>query len=238
MSKGTKPGDKAAQRRSAAALRSGRRGSSPWGTAIAVTAVVLFAGLVGVGLYLSQQPTEATIPPNATAQGVVVGEPDAPVTIDLYEDFQCPACRRFEQQTGQTIDELVSAGTAKVVYHPVAYLDRFSSTEYSSRSSAASGCAAAAGVFERFADLLFANQPPEGGAGLPAEQLIALGEQAGAGDDFTACVREQRYTDWTSNLTEEASRRGINATPTVLVNGEQLGQPSPQQLRQAVAQAS
>lgn len=238
MSKGTKPGGRAAQRQSAAALRSGRRGSSPWGAAIAVTVVVLFAGLVGVGLYLSRQPTEAAVPPNATAQGVVVGEPDAPVTIELYEDFQCPACRQFEQQAGPTIDELVSAGTAKVIYHPVAYLDRFSSTEYSSRSSAAAGCAAAAGVFPRFAELLFAHQPPEGGAGLPAERLIALGEQAGAGDDFAACVREQRYADWTSNLTDEASRRGINATPTVLVNGEQLGQPSPQQLRQAVLEAS
>lgn len=226
-------------RRSAAALRSSRRGSS-WGATIGVAAVVLFAAAVGIGLYVTQQPTQAMVPPNAIAQGVVVGQADAPVTIDLYEDFQCPACRQLEQQIGPTLGDLVAAGTAKVVYHPVAYLDRFSSTRYSSRSSAAAGCAAAAGVFARFHELLFANQPPEGGDGLSTERLIALGGQAGVtGGDFATCVREERYAGWIAKLTDAASRNGINATPTVLVNGEPLpGPTTPQALQQAVQRAS
>ncbi|MEK6439219.1 DsbA family protein [Pseudonocardia sp. T1-2H] len=55
--------------------------------------------------------------------------------------FQCPACKAYEQQIGPTIDQLVTDGQAKIVYHPVAYLDRFSSTQYSTRSSQASACA-------------------------------------------------------------------------------------------------
>jgi protein-disulfide isomerase len=226
-------------RRSAAALRSSRRGSS-WGTTIGVAAVVLFAAAVGIGLYFAQQPTQAMVPPNATAQGVVVGKADAPVTIDLYEDFQCPACRQFEQQISPTLRDLVAAGTVKVIYHPVAYLDRFSSTRYSSRASAAAGCAAAAGVFPQFHELLFANQSPEGGDGLSTERLIALGRQAGAtGGDFATCVQKEQYAGWTANLTHAASRDGINATPTVLVNGKPLpGPTTPQALQQAVQQAS
>ncbi len=231
-------GSASARRPATAALRSRRRGSSPLATS-AVVAVVLFAAVVGVGIYFAQRPADVVVPPNATAQGVVVGQPDAPVRIDLYVDFQCPACRQFEQRVGPTIDELVKSGTAKVAYHPVAFLDRFSSTRYSSRAAAASGCAAAAGVFPRFAELLFAHQPPEGGDGLSDQRLIELGRQAGAtGEDFATCVRQERYAGWVAHITETASRRGVNATPTVLVNGEQLPRLTAQALREAVAQAS
>jgi protein-disulfide isomerase len=197
-----------------------RRGPSTL-TLVAVVVLVLFAGAVGFGVYRAQAGAGA-LPAGATAAGVAVGNPDAPVTIDLYLDFQCPACAQYEQQAGATIDELVASGRARVVYHPVAYLNRFSSTQYSSRSSAAAGCAADAGVLPRFAQLLFANQPPEGGAGLPDEQLVALGTQAGAGSGFAGCVQDGRYAGWTRSVTDAASRAGITATPTVLVNGREV----------------
>jgi protein-disulfide isomerase len=204
----------------------------------AIAVIAVFAGVVGFGVYrASQSSADVAVPPNATASGVPVGSSGAPATVDLYVDFQCPACRAFEQQVGPTIDELVGGGAARVVYHPVAYLDRFSSTRYASRSSAASGCAAEAGVFPRYAQLLFANQPPEGGAGLPEEQLIALGAQAGAGPGFAECVSSDRYAGWTAALTDEASQAGINATPTVLVNGREIER-SVEALRAAVEGAS
>jgi protein-disulfide isomerase len=199
-----------------------RRGPA-LGTIIGVVVLVLFAGAVGFGVYRAQNASAtAAAPAGASPAGVSVGSQDAPVTVDLYLDFQCPACARYEQLTSATIDELVASGRVRVVYHPVAYLDRFSSTRYSSRSSAAAGCAAEAGVFPRFAQLLYAEQPPEGGAGLPPERLVALGEQAGAGDGFAACVQEDTYAGWTRSVTEAASQAGITATPTVLVNGREI----------------
>jgi protein-disulfide isomerase len=190
-------------------------------TIVAVVVLVLFAGAVGYGVY-SARSAEGALPAGATAAGVTVGDPDAPATIDLYLDFQCPACAQYEAQAGATIDELVASGQAKVVYHPVAYLNRFSSTQYSSRSSAAAGCAADAGVLPPFIQLLYANQPPEGGDGLPDEQLVALGTQAGAGAEFATCVQEGRYADWTRSVTDAASQAGVTATPTVLVNGQEV----------------
>jgi protein-disulfide isomerase len=197
-----------------------RRGPST-NTLVAVVVLVLFAGAVGFGVYRARAGT-GDLPAGATAAGVAVGNPDAPATIDLYLDFQCPACAQYEQQAGATIDELVASGQARVVYHPVAYLNRFSSTQYSSRSSAAAGCAADAGVLPRFAQLLYANQPPEGGDGLPEEQLVALGMQAGAGSDFATCVQDGRYADWTRSVTDAASQAGVTGTPTVLVNRQEV----------------
>ncbi len=223
-------------RRSGAARA--RRGPSP-ALIGAIAVLVLFAGVVGFGVYRAARDSGGgvAVPSGATASGVSVGRSDAPATVDVYLDFQCPACRAYEQQSGHTLDELVASGAARVVYHPVAYLDRFSSTRYSSRSSAASGCAAEAGVFPQYAQLLFANQPPEGAAGLPEEQLITLGAQAGAGPGFGECVSSDRYAGWTSALTDEASRSGINATPTVLVNGREIER-SVAALRAAVEGAS
>ncbi|WP_219414597.1 DsbA family protein [Pseudonocardia nigra] len=218
------------RRRPAAVGR--RRGPSGWAVAAVVT-LVLFAGAVGVGVYRAQQADALVVPAGATATGVAVGSPDAPVTVDVYLDFQCPACRAYEAQSGATLDELVAAGAARVVYHPVAYLDRFSSTRYASRSSAAAGCAAEAGVYPRFQALLFAHQPPENTAGLPDERLVALGEQAGAGPDFGTCVAEERYAAWTAHETDEASRAGITATPTVLVDGREIAR-TDEALRAAV----
>jgi len=193
-------------------------------TIVAVAVLVLFAGAVGFGVYRAQagSPDDLASPAEASPAGFAVGHADAPVTIDLYLDFQCPACAQYERQTSPTIDELVASGRARVVYHPVAYLDRFSSTRYSSRSSAAAGCAAEAGVLPRFAQLLYAEQPPEGAAGLPEERLVAIGAQAGAGEDFARCVLEDRYAGWTRSVTDSASRAGITATPTVLVNGQEI----------------
>lgn len=199
-----------------------RRGGPSTSTLVAVVVLVLFAGAVGFGVYRAQAGAGGDLPAGATAAGVAVGDPNAPATIDLYLDFQCPACRQYEQQVGSTIDELVASGQARLVYHPVAYLNRFSSTQYSSRSSAAAGCAADAGVLPRFAQLLYANQPPEGGAGLPDDQLVALGTQAGAGDGFAACVQDGTYAGWTRSVTDAASQAGVNATPTVLVNGREV----------------
>jgi protein-disulfide isomerase len=209
-----------------------RRGPSTL-TLVAVVVLVLFAGAVGFGVYRAQAGAGA-LPAGATAAGAAVGNPDAPVTIDLYLDFQCPACAQYEQQAGATIDELVASGRARVVYHPVAYLNRFSSTQYSSRSSAAAGCAADAGVLPRFAQLLYANQPPEGGDGLPDGQLVTLGTQAGAGSGFATCVQDGRYAGWTRSVTDAASRAGISATPTVLVNGREVERTA-EALRAAVA---
>jgi protein-disulfide isomerase len=201
-------------------------------TLVAVVVLVLFAGAVGFGVYRARAGTGA-VPAGATAAGVTVGNPDAPATIDLYLDFQCPVCAQYEQQAGGTIEELVASGQAKIVYHPVAYLNRFSSTQYSSRSSAAAGCAADAGVLPRFAQLLFAAQPPEGGDGLPDDRLIALGTQAGAGSGFATCVQDGRYADWSRSVTDAASQAGVNGTPTVLVNGKVIAN-SADALRAAV----
>jgi protein-disulfide isomerase len=165
-----------------------------------------------------QRPTR--VPAGATAQGDAIAVGDGPVPVDAWIDFQCPFCCRFEQRSGPALKQLIGRGAIEMHYHPVAFLDRVSTTAYSTRASASSGCAADGGRFEAYKDALFAHQPPEGGPGLSDAQLIAIGESVGLDDlGFVTCVDEHAYLDWTRFVTARAIEHGVAGTPTVMVAG-------------------
>jgi protein-disulfide isomerase len=212
--------------------REKRRSRTLW-TSIAAVAVLVIAGLIGWGLVASQDSGSVTAPPGAVEAGTGIKMGSGPVQIDIYEDFICPACGQFENQTGGTIDQLVAEGKVTVVYHPVAFLDRASSTDYSTRSSAASGAAAEGGKFREYAKALFAQQPAEGSAGLSDDQLIQIGRSVGLGDAFAQAVRDGKYKPWTAHVTDEASGDGVTGTPTVRVGGKDV-QPTTQAILAAV----
>ncbi|TQS43599.1 DsbA family protein [Cryptosporangium phraense] len=205
---------------------------------IALAVLVVAAG-IGVVVYRTSQPENVALPTAATKTGVPVGKTSAPVTVDIYLDFQCPICKQFEATSGPTLQKYVDEGTVKIDYHPVAYLDRFSSgTKYSSRSSAASGCASDAGKFPEFLTALYDNQPEENGKGLTDAKMISLAAGAGiTGDTFTKCVNDQAYANWTKSVTDEASKSGVNGTPTVKVDGTALDNPTTAALTAAIDSA-
>ena len=160
------------------------------------------------------------VPAGATPEGdgIVVG--DGPVRVDAFIDFLCPYCRQFELSSERALAGLVSGRLASVAYHPMNFLDQASTTNYSTRAAAASGCAADQGRFLDFAHVLFTHQPPEGGPGLSDAELAGLGRAAGLADaPFTDCQSEAPYLDWPAYVTERATAAGVTATPTVLVAG-------------------
>lgn len=153
---------------------------------------------------------------------VVAG--DGPVTIDVYEDFLCPACAEFEEAYGEQLGQAAVNGRATVRYHPVAILDGESDPEgYSTRAAATAFCAADAGVFPAVHESLFATQPTEGEAGWTRAQLVALGRELGAGEGFEACIGgrgAERVESATRQGRQEAAGPQGFGTPTVLVEGE------------------
>ncbi|MFI7155389.1 DsbA family protein [Micromonospora chalcea] len=217
--------------------REKRRKRTLW-TTIAAVLVLVIAGGIGWAVYSSQKSDDFTAPPGANDAGTGIVQGTGPVTIDLYEDYLCPACKQFQQINGETLNQLVTEGKAKLVFHPVAFLNRFSTTEYSTRSSAASGCAAQGGKFREFTDQLFAKQPPEGGAGLSNDELVDIGAGVGLNrDEFASCVFDGTYRSWTEHVTDEASKAGVTGTPTIKINGSELRDRSPEGIRAAVEAA-
>lgn len=142
------------------------------------------------------------------------------VAVDVYIDFQCPSCKRFEELAAGTLGRLLRDGAIGLVYHPVAFLDGLSTTSYSSRASATSGCASDSRKFAAYKDALFTNQPPEGGPGLSDHELIQLGRMVGLNvPAFSSCVTRGTYLPWAAFVTEAAAEGGVSGTPSVFVAG-------------------
>jgi protein-disulfide isomerase len=217
---------KAAERRAAAARAESRRKN---GIRIGVAVVILLV-IVGFGALIQAQrggSGDSTADPANTsgaANGVItVGQASAPVEVTVYEDFQCPYCKQFEESSNDLITSYVQAGKVRVEYHPMAFLDEASSTRYSTRALNAAGCVldTTPSAFEKFHDLLYANQPSEEGPFPSKEDLVALAGQAGADvDKLKAAVDADEGIDWTVAATKEVQGLGVNSTPTVVLDGK------------------
>lgn len=220
-----------------------RRRRTLWITLGAVVVLVI-AAAIGVAVWSRQSPDSYAQPAGVTDDG----GPDAgiqvagtgPVMVEVYLDFLCPGCRQFETQSGPTLDELAADNKIRLVWHTLGFLDdRTNPPGYSTRAASAAGCAADGGKLPPFGEALFAQQPAEGGPGLTDDQIIDIGGNVGLiAPSFAQCVRDVRYEAWVSQVTNEAARRGITSTPTVFVAGQQIDQPTPENLTAAVEAAS
>jgi len=228
--------------RAEAARREARRRS------IIVTGVVavVLAAVVGVFVMVDTLQRDATPPtaggtPGTGGNGAVtVGEAGAPVTIVAYEDFQCPACKQYEDANDPQLHQWLTAGKVKIEYHPIAFLDRASTDDYSTRAlnAAATVLDLAPAGFQKFHDALYAEQPEEGGPGLTNARLVQLAVAAGAPEaQAEADIDGLAFKTWTAKVTDDASRAGVTQTPTVIVNGKQLADHSPAAVAAAVTAA-
>lgn len=204
-------------RKQAIAARQRRR--TQW-ISVAVVAALLLAGLVGLAIYQSQRSGDVQPPAQATADGSGLADGAGPVRVEIWLDLHCPHCRTFEEQASGALDQLVADGQITRIYHPVSFLDRFSTTGYSTRAAAAVGCAADGGAHVPYVQALLAAQPPAGGPGLDAGQMIDIGAAEGlTGAEFADCVRSVEYRGWVQQVTDAAAEAGVTGTPTVRVNG-------------------
>lgn len=217
--------------------RERRRRGLIWATVLGV-AILLLAGLAGWGVYAASRQHAVSAPERVSADraGIAVGT--GPVKVDVYLDLLCPACKNLEMQTGPTLRQLIDTKRATVVYHPVAYLDRASTNQYSTRSAASSACASDQDKFLEYSNALFARQPAEGGPGLTDDEIIQVAGSVGiVSPAFAQCVRDGTYRPWIDRVNAAATRRGVVGTPTVFVNGQQVPAPSPERILAAVEAA-
>lgn len=150
-----------------------------------------------------------------------------PVIVTITEDFQCPACAQFETVMGPALAPYHSNPDVAVDYISINMLDRASTTQYSTRAANASLCVAEKTGKDRnfstwmeYHNMLFHNQPAEGGAGLADAELIRLAEEVGV-DDISSCVQDVPYKKWiTENSEKVMSEPGFTGTPNVRINGE------------------
>lgn len=207
---------------------------------VAVVVVLVLAVVIGV-VVQDRRGAEAlgdVAAPGGVSGGAVV-RGGGPVAVDIYEDFQCPFCKQFEQSAGDTLTQLRTDGKITVRYHPIAFLDDASTTDYSSRALNAAACLLDEHPegFDTLHKALFDQQPDEGSAGLSDATLTQLVAQAGA-PNAAACISTRQFASWVRAVTDQSSKDHVVQTPTVRVDGKDLGTPTVAALTSAVTAAA
>jgi protein-disulfide isomerase len=165
--------------------------------------------------------TKPETPPSPVVAPGAEAEEGQPVKVIAYIDFICPVCLRFEETYNEALTSLRNEGKITMEYRPLGFLDRQSSTNYSSRSANAAACVAdtAPDKYAEYVNVLFENQPAEGGAGLSDDKLKSLASDIGA--DINSCVDDKTFRPYVKYSTELAANTGITGTPTVFIDGKQ-----------------
>ena len=183
----------------------------------------------------------ATVP-FGLADGRALGRADAPVTIEIWSDFQCPACRDLAERIEPAlVTNYVVPGTVRIVYYDAAFQGaRAGGYDESVEAAAGARCAAQQGAFWQMHNWIFANWAGENQGAFAAPRLRAIGE--GAGLDLTsydACMARGDQQAAAKAETSSGVAQGINQTPTLFVNGTKLvGVPTMAELSAVIAQAT
>lgn len=220
MSKKTKSAERA--ERAAALLREQRARERRRNLITGGVVVVVLAVLVVAGILISRANEVEAPAAGASDYGVTIGDPDAPHSLVIYEDFLCPGCGQLEEQSNEQLQELADDGKVHVEYRPFNLLSRLG--DYSARAASAFGVVldeAGPEEAKKFHDLLFAEQPEEGDEPYPdADWLVEKAVEAGADEADVRPGIEQGVTDFAEKATAEAEKAGVTGTPTVILDGE------------------
>ncbi len=156
------------------------------------------------------------VEPNKARQGAV--------TVVVYQDYQCPFCKLFEQAFSSKLEAAANAGTIQLEYRTMTFLDANLRNDASTRAAVGAACADNAGVYLDYHDAVYANQPTSEGAGYSDDLLrVQIPTQIGLSGDklagFQKCYDTKATLQFVNSVDQAAGRAGITSTPTYVIGG-------------------
>lgn len=144
------------------------------------------------------------------------GDPDAPLTLIEFSDFQCPYCARHTIETVPELNEAyIDQGLLRVGFYPVAFLG-----EQSLWAAEAGECAADQDAFWEYHDFLYNRLGSDGLRDFTRDNLKLFAGELGLDTaTFDECMDTEKYASQILNDTSSAQQLGVRSTPTFLVNG-------------------
>jgi protein-disulfide isomerase len=163
--------------------------------------------------------TDTTIPRQPTTHNptadddVILGDPNAPITLIEFGDYQCPYCKKMFDETEKRIrDAYIATGKVKMVYRDFP-LD--SIHPYARVAAEAAECARDEGKYWAYHDELYARQSK-----IPELDFVALAEKVGLNESaFRACIEAKKYTAEVEKDYQDGIASGITGTPATFVLG-------------------
>jgi protein-disulfide isomerase len=190
------------------------------GGAIAL-AVIVAAGLIWSNRDASDLPTlhvaEAAALESIPTDGRVIGDPDAPIRLVEYGDYQCPACASFSNQVfPELLSDYIATGQVSFEFRDLAFLGDDSVT-----AARAAACAVEQDGFWRYHDTIYANHYGENLGNLSESRLLKMAELSGLDRDrIASCLDDDATAAEVQAMHQEATELGVNSTPSFVLNGE------------------
>jgi protein-disulfide isomerase len=148
----------------------------------------------------------------------VRGAANAPVIIEEWADYQCPACGSFVRLQPQLDQNVLADGRARLVFRNMAFLG-----QESIWAAESAECAGDQGRYWDYHDVLYASQNGENRGAFRIERLkqfaasVQLDQAA-----FDTCLDTHAYANRVRQETQRGQRLSVNSTPTVFVNGQRV----------------
>lgn len=189
--------------------------------------IVVVALIAGYGISaLAQSKTVSSPAPNVNpSERKSLGSKSAPITIEVFSDFQCPACRNFYETTLKlVIDNYVNTGKVYLVHRDFP-LDMH---PFSRQAARFANAAAELGQFESVERALFDHQDTWSPTGkidealastIPAAELKKIHE-----------IESQHATEINASIERDRTmgiQRNVNQTPTIYVTAHGKTEPLP-----------
>jgi protein-disulfide isomerase len=185
------------------------------------------ASLVALESFSPIGNVPATVDP-AQGDGIVFNA-GLPLRINVFEDFQCPICKLFEDPIGGYLTSLITEKKAEVVFHPLSFLGNGQKDDESIGAANAAYCAVDEGKFLDLHKALYDVQSSVENSGfLSDDTLIAIGEKVGiSSQSFSDCVKNKSKLVNVAAAMESMDRYKVTGTPTTLINGEVWNRQNP-----------
>ena len=193
---------------------------------IVVIAVLLIGGAIALSnrnaassggnsnaVTASDHPT----PANAQANERAWGPADAPVKIEEYLDYQCPACGSYNRNyEAGVIEAFANTGKVRYEVHSMSFIG-----QESVDAAQAALCSADQNKFWQMHNSIFNNQVGENQGAFTKDRLKSIAAAAGLDTNaFNTCLDSGKYNDKVSQERTDGENRGVNQTPTFFVNGK------------------
>ncbi len=202
-------------------------------------AIIAGFGLIALAIYFSglgnktvtENPTTVTAEPTAAPVGkirpvdatdYIRGNPNAPILVVEYSDYDCPFCKQFHETMNRIMDEYGVGGKVAWVYRQFPIAQLHPNAERISQTALCVGELGGNDAFWDFSDKVFAerdlNEPTN------ISMLPEYAAEVGVGEDaLLACLESGKHQDTVTSTLQDGFQAGIGGTPqSFVIVGNQM----------------
>lgn len=187
--------------------------------------VALFVGLLVIPTILRNNApvgefTRITPRSFQNVNGVSIGDPNAPVKVEVFEDFKCSACQGYHESIEPlVISNLVETGKVFYTFRNFPFLDDGLAVKDSDNAANAAMCAADQNRFWDYKQILFSNLNFVSGE-FSINRLQAFADSLGLDtEQFNQCLDDNTFKPEIDSDLALGNQMGVNGTPSLFVNG-------------------